>query len=139
MYSKLKKMARYWEGLFRLRLLFMFTSSLVLHHFVNPKLTEIHRNIYLQFPKEIYFCFSAFGNVTTDVPKPLDVPIVFHLWFLNYTILCQTHSSVERKIPRNRDLQNQLENVRDFLISDHIISCLWHWLDMAMSVINKYI
>lgn len=136
-------MARYGEGFFKHMLLFMFTSSLVLHHFVNPKLTEIQWNI--QFILYvIYFCFSAFGNIATDVPKPLDIlassgffgcTSCTKQYFPSYILLWK------RKTPHNRDLQNQLESVRDLLTLDQFTSLLylWHWLDMVKFVFNKHI
>ena len=138
-------MARYGEEFFKHVLLFMFTSSLVLHHFTNPKLTEIHWNIYLQFILYVIsFCFSAFGNVKTDVPKPPD--ILMYSGFFSYTSCIKQYFPGyillwKRKTPYNRDLQNQLENVTELLTLDQLISllCLCHWLDMAKFVFNKYI
>lgn len=138
-------MVRYGEGFFKHVLLFMFTSSLVLQHFVNPKLTELHWNIYLQFILYVMsFWFSAFGNVTTDVPEPLDTLI--HSVFFSCTFWTKQYFSSytllwKRTIQQSRDLRNRLESVRDLLIFDQLISWLhsWYWLHMANFVLNKYI
>ena len=133
------------EGFLKHVLLFLFASTLVLHHFVNLKLTEIHWNIYSQFILCVfYLCFTKFGTVTTDVFKPLDI-LIYRGFFscISWTkkYFCSYFLLWKMKFPHNRNLQNQLESVRGLLTLDQLILWLYflYWLDMINFAFNKYI
>lgn len=97
MYSKLKKMARYREGVFKHMLLFMFTSSLVLRHFVNPKLTEIQWNIqFILYVISLFFSIWKHCNWRSQATWYTNILWVLRLYFLYQAVLPQLYSSVRK-------------------------------------------
>lgn len=94
-------MTRYGEGFFKHMLLFVFTSSLVLRHFVNPKLTEIQWNIYLQFILYVisfwFFSIWKHCNWCSQATWHTNILWVLRLYFLYQAVLPQLYSSVKKK------------------------------------------
>lgn len=80
----------------------MFTSTLVLHHFVNPKLTE-NTLKYLLTVHPIYDVISQFFSIwgcyklCSQATRYTNVQWVLQLYFLDQAVPPQLYSSVEEK------------------------------------------